>query len=158
MPESASSSHSRKKQKILAVASSGGHWAELLSLSPVFDECDVVYVSTQKNSVGTPRRQYCVVDGNQWTKLRIVWMMAQIFFIVLIERPDLIISTGAAPGYFALRFGKMFGARTLWLESIANAEELSLSTVLVKPYADVLLTQWPHMAKAGGPLYKGSIL
>ena len=51
--------------------------------------------------------------------------MLRTFLVVLRERPDVVVSTGAAPGYFALRFGRLFGARTLWLESIANVEELS---------------------------------
>ena len=42
-------------------------------------------------------------------------------------RPDVVITTGAAPGYFAVRIGKLLGARVVWVDSIANAEELSLS-------------------------------
>jgi hypothetical protein len=46
----------------------------------------------------------------------------------------------------------------VWLESVANADALSLSTRLALPVADLTLTQWPHMARPRGPFYKGSVL
>src|SRR5690348_5153571 len=148
------------RKKILAVSSSGGHWIELLRLRPAFTGHDVVYITTQKNSQSQVpgQRLHIIADANQWTKFRLLITLVQVFCLVAHERPDIVISTGAAPGYFALRFAKWFGARTVWIESIANAEELSLSTKLVQPYADLLLTQWPHMAKPAGPFYRGDIL
>lgn len=70
----------------------------------------------------------------------------------------MIISTGAAPGYFALRMGKWFRARTVWVDSIANVEELSLSGARAGRHADLWLTQWEHLAQPGGPEYRGSVL
>jgi UDP-N-acetylglucosamine:LPS N-acetylglucosamine transferase len=149
-----------KAKKILAVSSSGGHWTEMLRLRPAFEGHDVTYVTTQKNLAGqvAGHRFFPVLDANQWSKLRLIVQLLQIIWIVLLIRPDVVVSTGAAPGYFAMRLAKYLGARTLWLESIANVEELSLSTKLVKPYADLLLTQWPHIATPDGPHYKGSVL
>jgi UDP-N-acetylglucosamine:LPS N-acetylglucosamine transferase len=148
------------KRKILAVASSGGHWAQLLRLRPAFAGHEAVFVTTQPDSRGevAPDRFHRVPDGNRKSKLRVLLLMVRTFLVVLRERPEVVVSTGAAPGYFAMRFGRLFGARTLWLESIANVEELSLSTKLVRPYADLLLTQWPHLARPEGPHYRGSVL
>ena len=70
----------------------------------------------------------------------------------------MIITTGAAPGYFALRFGKLFGTRTIWIDSMANAEELSKSGQEVGKHADLWLTQWEHLARPGGPHYMGAVL
>jgi UDP-N-acetylglucosamine:LPS N-acetylglucosamine transferase len=149
-----------QKRRILAVASSGGHWTQLLRLRPAFEGHEVVYVTTQPDSRGevSPHRFHCVPDANRNSKLRVLLLMLRTFCVVLRERPDVVISTGAAPGYFAVRFGRLLGARTLWLESIANVEELSLSTKLARPYADLLLTQWPHLARPEGPHYRGSVL
>ena len=74
------------------------------------------------------------------------------------HRPDVVLSTGAAPGFFAILFGKLLGARTIWVDSIANAEQLSLSGKKAGRFADLWLTQWPHLAQPGGPLYKGSVI
>jgi UDP-N-acetylglucosamine:LPS N-acetylglucosamine transferase len=148
------------RRKILAVASSGGHWTQLLRLRPAFAGHEVVFVTTQADCRGevAPCRFHCVPDANRKSKLRMPLLVLRTLLVVLRERPDVVISTGAAPGYFALRFGRWLGARTLWLESIANVEELSLSTTLVRPYADLLLTQWPHLAQPEGPHYRGSVL
>ena len=73
-------------------------------------------------------------------------------------RPDAVITTGAAPGYFALRLGRLFGARTIWIDSMANAEELSLSGQKARRHADLWLTQWEHLAKPDGPQFLGSVL
>jgi exopolysaccharide biosynthesis glucuronosyltransferase PssD len=77
---------------------------------------------------------------------------------MLLERPDVVISTGAAPGFFAIRLGRLMRARTIWIDSVANIEKMSLSGELVCGKADLVLTQWPHLAREGAPLYKGSVL
>jgi hypothetical protein len=81
-----------------------------------------------------------------------------LFFVMLRVRPDAVITTGAAPGYFAIRLGRLFGARTVWIDSIANAEEMSLSGQKVRHHADLWLTQWEHLATPDGPQYLGSVL
>jgi hypothetical protein len=73
-------------------------------------------------------------------------------------RPKLIVSTGAAPGFFALMFGKLTNSKTVWIDSIANAEQLSLSGKKVRKYADVWLTQWPNVQEPDGPTYVGSVI
>ena len=74
------------------------------------------------------------------------------------ENPDVIVSTGAAPGYFAIRFGRLLGIKTIWIDSIANAEELSMSGQKAGKHADLWLTQWKHLAKPQGPLYYGNVI
>ena len=78
--------------------------------------------------------------------------------MLLRERPDVVVSTGAAPGFLALRLGKLLRARTIWVDSIANAEELSLSGRRIGPHADLWLTQWEPLARPEGPLYRGAVL
>lgn len=99
-----------------------------------------------------------IVDANRSNKLRLLKSAWSIFTLLRRERPDLVISTGAAPGYFALKLGRMLGIRTIWVDSIANAEELSMSGVKVGACADLWLTQWPHLARDGGPVFLGNVL
>ena len=72
--------------------------------------------------------------------------------------PDVIVSTGAAPGYIALRLGRLLGSRTIWLDSIANVERLSMSGEIVGRHADLWLTQWPQLSRTGGPDCWGAVL
>ena len=57
-------------------------------------------------------------------------------FVVVRVRPHVIVTTGAAPGYIAIRLGRILGARTVFLDSMANAEKLSLSAHLAERHAD----------------------
>jgi len=50
------------------------------------------------------------------------------------------------------------GAKTVWIDSIANIERISMSGKMVCGKADMVLTQWPHLAREKAPLYKGSVL
>jgi len=99
-----------------------------------------------------------VNDATRWNRLGLVLTSLQLLWILLRIRPDVVVSTGAAPGYLAIRMSKWFGARTIWLDSMANVERLSLSGERVGRYADVWLTQWPHLARPGGPRFAGAVL
>jgi UDP-N-acetylglucosamine:LPS N-acetylglucosamine transferase len=135
---------------VLAVSSGGGHWMELMRILPAFEGADIALltVNAEYRTESNGRRFYAVNDATRWNKFAAALMAARIFFIVLRERPDVIVTTGAAPGYFALRFGKWLGARTIWIDSIANVEELSMSGQMARKVADLWLTQWPHLARA----------
>jgi UDP-N-acetylglucosamine:LPS N-acetylglucosamine transferase len=148
------------KLKVLAISSGGGHWVQLLRLRPAFQEWNVTYATVQQGYQsqveGAPFRT--VPDSNRWDKLSAIHSAFRIFLLLLELRPDVVITTGAAPGYFAIRFGRLFGAKTIWVDSIANAEELSLSGQMVQGKADLWLTQWPHLEKENGPFFRGNVL
>jgi len=99
-----------------------------------------------------------VPDGNRWSKWNLLRSAACILFLLLRLRPDVIVTTGAAPGYLALRIGKWLGARVVWIDSVANAQELSMSGAKAGSFADLWLTQWPHLSGDGGPKFYGSVL
>lgn len=132
---------------------------QLTRLSPAFDGHDVAYLTTDAGHRGEVggARFYAVPDANRWNKLTLVWTAARIAWVVVRERPDVVISTGAAPGYLALRLGGLLGARTAWVDSVANVEELSLSGRMASDKADLCLTQWPHLA-GDRVRYRGSVL
>lgn len=144
----------------MAVASGGGHWVELCRVISAFDGHDVVYVTTlpeYQKDVGDAKF-YAVPDATRWNKLGLLRTAVRLLGIMFRERPDVVISTGAAPGYFSMKFAKWMGARTVWLDSIANAECLSMAGEKVGRYADLWLTQWPHLARPEGPYYRGAVL
>jgi len=150
-----------KNIKILAISSGGGHWVQLLRLRPAFAGCDVVYATVEEGyraNIGPEAKFRLIPHATRWNKFGLVRALFVIIQLVWRERPDVVISTGAAPGYFAIRVGNLFGARTVWVDSIANGEELSLSGKKAGPHATLWLTQWAHLAKPNGPQYRGSVL
>lgn len=150
----------RASKRVLAVSSGGGHWIQLQRIMPAFRDQHVAYATTlegYRSEVGAARF-YVVPDANRLNKVGLVRMAMKLAWILIRERPDLVISTGAAPGFFAIRLGKALGATTVWVDSMANVEELSLSGKKAGPYADLWLTQWPHLAKPEGPFFAGGVL
>ena len=145
--------------KILAVASAGGHWIQLLRVRKAFEDFEVIYVSTHKtiHLENEKDKYYSVTDASRWNKVKLIQMAFQVKRIIDKEKPDYIISTGAAPGLAAIIWGRMRGSKTIWIDSIANIERISLSGRLIKPFADLHITQWPQLAK-GRTIYKGTVI
>jgi hypothetical protein len=131
-----------------------------MRLRPAFVDCDVTYVTVNpayRRDVGDAKFRV-IPDGNRWDKIALLRSMLGSFWMLLQERPDVVITTGAAPGYFAVRLAKLFGARTVWLDSVANAETLSMSGQKAGRHVDLWLTQWPQLATEKGPFYRGNVL
>jgi UDP-N-acetylglucosamine:LPS N-acetylglucosamine transferase len=146
--------------RVLAISSGGGHWVQLLRLRPAFEGCRVAFVTVSKSyrPEVDGERFYTVNDATRWDKVGLVRMGLKIAWIILRERPAVIVSTGAAPGYFAVRLGRLLGARTIWLDSIANANEISMTGRLIASRADLCLTQWEHLETTDGFVHRGSVL
>ena len=147
-------------KKILAVASGGGHWVQMMRLRPALEGYDVAFCSVhpEYREQVSGHRLHVVHDSNAKSKLGVMRTAFGILRVLLKERPDVVISTGAAPGGLALFFAKKMGKKTIWIDSIANAEVLSMSGQKAGKYADLWLTQWPEVARPGGPLFEGSVL
>lgn len=145
--------------KILAIASAGGHWIQLLRLRPAFVDHQVTYMSTKKGFEifidGAPYIE--VPDSNRKDKLALLKSAIKIFGTIQKLRPQVVITTGAAPGIIALFFGRMFGAKTIWVDSVANVQELSMSGRIASKIASKVYTQWPDLAQ-DKIIYSGNIL
>jgi UDP-N-acetylglucosamine:LPS N-acetylglucosamine transferase len=146
-------------RKTLAVASKGGHWMQLMRLRPAFADLDVSYVSTHDpdRAEVSGERFFTLPDANRDTPWRMMLLVVRAAILVLRVRPHFVVSTGAAPGYWVCRFAKLLGAKVMWIDSIANPEQLSLSGRRVGSFADVWLTQWESLARPGGPNFRGSV-
>ena len=149
-----------RKKKLLAVSSGGGHWVQLLRLRPAFEGCDVTYATVRPGYQRDVENASFVLisDCNRAHKLRVVWAACSMFLLLLKVRPDVVVSTGAAPGYLAVRMARWFGAKTIWVDSIANVEELSMSGKMAGSFVTVWLTQWPHLQTPEGPACYGGVL
>ena len=147
------------RRRIMAVASGGGHWVQLQRVMPAFEDHDVTFVTinpTYKTDV-PGERVLIVRDSTRWNKSGLIVLGFQIFLSLIRIRPHVVVSTGAAPGFMAIVLGRLLGAKTVWLDSIANVEEVSMSGRMVRRWAVLWLTQWPHLATDDGPEYAGRV-
>jgi hypothetical protein len=148
------------KKTILAISSSGGHWEQLMMLKDSFVGHDVIYANSLKGLAARDGidNAYCIDDCNRDTPLAVIKTSYQIFGIIKRHRPDVIISTGAAPGIIAIAIGRLFRAKTIWIDSVANAEKMSMSGEMAGYLAHLQLTQWKHLERKNGPKFVGAVL
>lgn len=150
----------RTRPVVLAVSSGGGHWVQMQRLAPAFAGVDLHYATTDPScahQVDTDR-VHLFPDANKQTPLRLALCLARLSWIVLRVRPDVVVSTGAAGGFLAIRLARLIGARTMFIDSIANARDLSISARLSLGVADRVLSQWPRVAELTGAEYRGAVI
>lgn len=151
----------RSTATVLAVASGGGHWLQMMQIMPAFDGLSAVHFATtdpnmaQLNAVD---HLHVLADYSQSNPLRVAAGLWQTGLLVWRLCPAVVISTGAAPGLLCIFWGRIVGARTIWLDSIANAERLSLSGRLASRIASVTFTQWQSLSDGKRIHYAGSVL
>ena len=136
--------------RVCLAASAGGHLSQLLKLAESWNGYDTFCVTTTQ-VVKEQLQKYGKVDivreCNREHLLRVIVVLLRCARIVFRERPDVVISAGAAVGCITCFFSKLFGAKVVWIDSITNVERISLSGRLVRPIADLFLVQWPELAE-----------
>ena len=148
------------KRKVIAVASIGGHWVQLLRIArPMEERFDMVYVSTHPKCATMVEGQkfYQTADFSRSDAWRLIPSFLKTVKIIRRERPDAIITTGAAPGLIYLLAGWLLRKKTIWIDSIANVEHLSLSGRIASKFASRTYTQWEDLA-GDKIFYSGTIL
>jgi beta-1,4-N-acetylglucosaminyltransferase len=139
-----------KKIKICLAASSGGHLTQLLRLSDSWKEYEAFFVVTSdivRKELQKYGKVYVVGECNRQHPLQVLFVLLKCIKIVFIEKPQVIISTGAAVGCLTCFTAKIIRAKIIWVDSITNVSRLSLSGQLVKKIADLFFVQWPELAK-----------
>jgi UDP-N-acetylglucosamine:LPS N-acetylglucosamine transferase len=151
----------RAMRKVLVATSAGGHWVQMRRLLPALAGCELVFagVADWLDADLGPAPYYRLRNVSRSDPLGFFVVAWQLARVVRNLRPEVVVSTGAAPGLMAVVIGKLLGGcRTVWIDSVANSERLSLSGRLARPFADAWLVQWPHLARPGGPEHWGSVL
>ena len=139
----------RKKLKVFAVASIGGHWVQLLRIAKALEkEFDVVYMSTHEKcaTMVEGRVYYSMNDFSRRDFYKMFPELLHSIYIICKEKPSIVITTGAAPGLVCLFAAKICGIRTVWIDSIANVEHISFSGRIASKFASRIYTQWPSLA------------
>ena len=140
----------KEKVKVCLVGSSGGHLTHLHMLKPIWKDWDRFWVTFDKkdaNSLLKDEKVYhCFFPTNRNIKNLIKNTFLAIKILIK-EKPDLIISSGAAVAVPFFWIGKIMGAKTIYIEVFDRINKPTLTGRLVYPVTDKFIVQWDEMKK-----------
>ena len=136
--------------KVCLVGSSGGHLTHLYMLKPFWKNKDRFWVTFDKEdarSLLAGEKIYpCYYPTNRSIKALIKNTILAVK-VLRKERPDLIVSTGAAVAVPFFYLGKLMGAKVIYIEVFDRIDHSTLTGRMVYPIADKFIVQWEEMKK-----------
>lgn len=155
----------KARPHICLVASGGGHIRQLLDLEPFWRDRSYFFV-TEDTALGRSleeRHRVHFVDhvalGQAKLGAPVRMMIAavrslfQSLRIVLRERPDFVITTGAGSCFFTVLWARLLGARIILIDSFARFDAPSAFAKLAGPLAHVRIAQ----SAASANKWKGAL-
>ena len=137
-------------KKVCFIASSGGHFEQLMMLKPLMKKYDS-FIVTEKTNYSVSNLEfntYYLHQVNRREKsfiFRMIGNSLKTLKILISERPDAVISTGALATIPMCLFGKIFGKKIIFIESFAKVNSQTLTGKLVYKFADRFYVQWEDM-------------
>ena len=136
--------------KICLVGSSGGHLTHLYMLKDFWKNKErfwVTFDKTDANSILKYEKKYnCYYPTNRNIKN----LIKNTFLAIKVlhkEKPDLIISTGAAVAVPFFYLGKLHGAKLVYIEVFDRIDKPTMTGKMVYPITDKFIVQWEEMKK-----------
>lgn len=152
--------------KLVVGASAGGHVNELLILLDaargLWPVAPVGYVTTMDiaaKSFGEHGKPvYVLGEGDRLKPLRSVAVLWRALRAAWLLRPDVVVTTGSMPLALFCLWSRLLGARIVWIDSVAQVENMSLSGRFVRRFASLCLVQWREVAATTpGTEYAGEL-
>ena len=145
-----------KNYKICLVGSSGGHLTHLYMLKSIWESKDRFWVTFNKEDAKSilngEKVYFCYYPTNRNIK-NLIKNTVVAYKILKKERPDLIISSGAAVAVPFFYIGKIYGAKLIYIEVFDRIDKPTITGKIVYPVADKFIVQWEEQRK----VYKKSI-
>ena len=136
--------------KVCFVTSSGGHLTHLIQLKEWWKDKERFWVTFDKEDsrsiLKDEKKYWCYFPTNRNIKN----LIKNTFLAIKIlrkERPDLIVSTGAAAAIPFFYFGKLFGAKTVYIEVYDRIDKPTVTGKIVYPVSDLFVLQWQEQKK-----------
>lgn len=154
----------KEKKKICLISSSGGHFEQLLMLRKLGEEFDI-FIMTEKTKYNKKDKKinHYLLQVNRKEPLFVLKMIGNFIKslgVFIIEKPDVIISTGVLATIPMLFIGHAFHKKVIYIESFAKINSPTKTGKLIynKKIADRFYVQWPDMLKIyPDAIYKGGI-
>lgn len=142
--------------KVCFVGSSGGHLTHLYMLKPFWESKERFWVTFDKEdarSLLAEEKMYpCYYPTNRNIK-NLIRNTFLAWKILRKEKPDLIVSSGAAVAVPFFFLGKLFGAKLVYIEIFDRIDKGTLTGKMVYPIADKFIVQWEEQKQ----VYKKAI-
>lgn len=136
--------------KVCLVGSSGGHLAHLNMLKPIWSKNERFWVTFDKEDARSILKNEKMYTCHYPTNRNIKNLVRNTFLAIKIlkkEKPDIIISSGAAVAVPFFYLGKLFGAKTIYIEVFDRIDKPTITGKLVYPVTDKFIVQWEEMKK-----------
>ena len=142
----------KKKEnvKVCLVGSSGGHLTHLYMLEPLWKDWERFWVTFDKTDANSLLKDEKVYHCFYPTNRNIKNLIKNTFLAIKVlkkEKPELIISSGAAVAVPFFWIGKIMGAKTIYIEVFDRINKPTLTGRLVYPITDKFIVQWEEMKK-----------
>lgn len=139
-----------RQLKIALVGSSGGHLTHLLALRPWWQGHDRFWVTFDKTDARAAlegeRIYWCHYPTNRNLK-NLLRNSAVAWRVLRRERPDVIVSSGAAVAVPFFYLGRLMGARTVYVEVYDRIASGTVTGKVVRPVTDRFLVQWEEQLR-----------
>ncbi|PXX52503.1 oligosaccharide biosynthesis protein Alg14 [Hungatella effluvii] len=136
--------------KVCLVGSSGGHLTHLYMLKPFWQNKERFWVTFDKadaQSLLEDEKMYsCHYPTNRNIK-NLIKNTIVAWKVLRKERPDLIISSGAAVAVPFFYLGKLYGAKTIYIEVFDRIDASTVTGKLVYPITDKFIVEWEEMRR-----------
>lgn len=136
--------------KICFITSSGGHLTHLMQLKEWWKDKERFWVTFEKEDsksiLRNEKKYWCYFPTNRNIKNLIKNTFLAIRILIK-EKPDLIISTGAAPAIPFFYIGKILGAKLVYIEVYDRIDKSTITGKLVYPISDLFILQWEEQKK-----------
>lgn len=136
--------------KVCLVGSSGGHLIHLYMLKDFWKDKDRFWVTFDKEDARSILENEKVIPCYYPTNRNIKNLIKNTFLairVLLKEKPDLIISSGAAVAVPFFYIGKILGAKLIYIEVFDRIGKPTVTGKLVYPIADKFIVQWEEQKK-----------
>ena len=146
----------KKNYKVCFVCSSGGHLMHLYALKPYWQDKDRFWVTFDKVDANSMLEGEKVYHCHYPTNRNIKNLIKNTFLawkLIKKEKPDIIISCGAAIAVPFFYIGKLFRKKTVYIEIIDRIDKPTMTGKLVYPVTDKFIVQWEEQKK----VYKKAI-
>lgn len=141
-------------KKVLFIASTGGHFNELMQLKPLFEEYDYHIITEKTKTNENLKQKYKEKINFLWygTKknlftyfFKFLGNTCKSLYYYIKIRPKVVITTGTHTAVPMCYIARLFGSKVIYIETFANRTTPTVAGRLIYPVANTFIVQWENM-------------